>query len=193
MLPNRIFFTGVPGSRWSGIAQIIESIDGFNTSDRTPQRTYNHGKFSGHVGAYFGPGMELEPRLNAEYIDSAWTHSGGCRLIKSHEWSEMLPDVHSAFPEDWIMLIYRQTASSLKWWLEAGGYNISYPSYSAYQDMPAIVQRQNQGIMRWVFDKSCTLERFTSYWIQREFDQTVDFDHSNFEDIVVSLYKRKNK
>ena len=27
-LPNRLFFTGVPGSRWSGISQNLELLDG---------------------------------------------------------------------------------------------------------------------------------------------------------------------
>ena len=51
MIPEHIFFTGVPGSRWSGIAQTIETIPGFNTSDRTPERTYDHHQFTGHKGA----------------------------------------------------------------------------------------------------------------------------------------------
>jgi hypothetical protein len=34
ILPNKIFLTGVPGSRWSGIAQLIEdNVPGFNTAD----------------------------------------------------------------------------------------------------------------------------------------------------------------
>ena len=36
---NRVFLTGVPGSRWSGIAQEIESEGGYDISDRTPERT----------------------------------------------------------------------------------------------------------------------------------------------------------
>jgi len=189
MLPNRIFFTGVPGSRWSGIAQILESLPGFNTSDRTPEREYKHNSYSGHVGAYFGPGMEFETMLNAEHIDQAWTKPGGCKLIKSHEWSEMLADLHHVFPEDWIMLVYRQHRPSLKWWLEAGGYNITYPNYSAYKDMSATIKQQNRAIMQWVFDKNCTLERFTPFWIEREFGQIVDFDYSKYEDVFVTLWK----
>lgn len=189
MLPDRIFFSGAPGSRWSGIAQILESLDGFNTSDRTPEREYNHSAYSGHVGAYFGPGMEFEPKLEADYIDQAWTQLGDCRLIKSHEWSEMLPDVHDAFPEDWIMLVHRQHKTSLEWWLEAGGYNITYPNYTAYKDMPATIKRQNQGIMRWVFEKNCKLERFTPFWVEREFDQRINFDSNKYEDIFVTLWK----
>ena len=68
MLPNRLFFTGVPGSRWSGIAQTLEQLNGFNTSDRTPEREFSHNGFSGHKGAYFGQGMELEAHLEENYI-----------------------------------------------------------------------------------------------------------------------------
>ena len=189
MLPNRIFFTGVPGSRWSGIAQIIESLDGFNTSDRTPKREYNHSAFSGHKGAYFGPGMEFEPKLDAEYIGQAWTQPGGCCLVKSHEWSEMLDNVHKVFAKDWIMLVHRQHKPSLEWWLKAGGYDIAYPNYSAYTDMQATIKQQNRAIMQWVFDKNLQLERFTPYWVEREFNQSIDFDHSPWEDVFVTLWK----
>ena len=188
-LPERIFLSGAPGSRWSGIAQVLESLQGFNTSDRTPEREYSHSTYSGHKGAYFGPGMEFEPQLDTAYIDQAWTQPGGCRLIKSHEWSEMLVDVRSAFPLDWIMLVHRQYKPSLEWWLEAGGYNISYPNYTAYENMPATIKRQNQGIMKWVFEKSCKLERFTPFWVEREFGQTVDFDANKYQDVFVTLWK----
>lgn len=188
-LPSRIFFTGVPGSKWSGIAQILEQLDGINTSDHNEQRTYIHSQYSGHKGAYFGKGMEYEPRLDADYIDSAWAQPGGCRIVKSHEWSEILADVHSAFPEDWIMLVHRQHKPSLEWWLEAGGYGISYPNYTAYEDMPATIKNQNQAMMRWVFSHSCKLERFNPYWVEREFEQSIDFDHTPWEDVFVTLWR----
>ena len=60
---DKIFFCGVPGSRWSGIAQEIKARPGYNTSDRAEHRKYEHGKFSGHIDAYFGTGMEFEPSL----------------------------------------------------------------------------------------------------------------------------------
>jgi len=50
-LPNRIFFTGVPGSRWSGIAQTLEMMSGMNTSDRTPEREYVQHCYTGQKGA----------------------------------------------------------------------------------------------------------------------------------------------
>ena len=189
MLPNKIFLTGVPGSRWSGIAQVVEQLNGMNTSDRRPDREYSHTAFSGHKGAYFGPGMEFEPILDNDYINSAWAQPDGCKLVKSHEWSEMLADVHHAFPEDWIMLVHRQHKPSLDWWVEAGGYNISYPNYTSYKDMEATIKSQNQSIMRWVFAKTCKLERFTLFWVEREFDQSIDFDASPWEDVFVTLWK----
>jgi hypothetical protein len=109
MLPNRIFFTGVPGSRWSGIAQTLEQLDGFNTSDRTPARSYNHNQYSGHKGAYFGTGMELEAYLDERYIDYAWAEQGGTRIVKSHDWAYKLDLVRQQFPNDWIMLVIDQT------------------------------------------------------------------------------------
>ena len=39
-LPRNLFFTGVPGSKWSGIAQVLESMPNVNTSDHTKQRAY---------------------------------------------------------------------------------------------------------------------------------------------------------
>ena len=124
MLPNRIFLTGVPGSRWSGIAQTLESIPGFNTTDRTPARTYTHHSYTGHQGAYFGPGMELECSFDADHIDTAWTETGGTRLVKSHDWAYVLPEVERHFPDDWIMLVYRPDMASYAWWHEAGGFQI---------------------------------------------------------------------
>ena len=76
-LPNHIYFTGVPGCRLSGIAQIIESIPGMNTSDRTPAREYNHHSYTGHKGAYFGRDMEFEPLADDDYVDQAWTEQIG--------------------------------------------------------------------------------------------------------------------
>ena len=49
MLPNMIFFTGVPGSRWSGIAREIKSSGDYDCTDRAPHRSYTHNEFAGHL------------------------------------------------------------------------------------------------------------------------------------------------
>ena len=191
MLPNRIFFTGVPGSRWSGIAQILETIPGFNTSDRTAERTYNHHSYSGHKGAYFGWGMEFDPLLDPEYIDSAWEQPGGTRLVKSHDWAYTLPTIKQQFPNDWIMLVYRPDMVSYAWWHEAGGFQIKYPCYDEYRNsigMLAGITKQNEEILRFACQSRAQWDYFTPEWIYKNFNHNVDIPVIN-SDILVTIIK----
>ena len=147
--PNHIYFTGVPGSRWSGIAQIIETIPGMNTSDRTPAREYTHHSYTGHKGAYFGRSMEFEALADSDYVDQAWTDPRGCKLVKSHDWAYKLDYIKQHCDNDWIMLVYRPDLSSYAWWHEAGGFQIKYPCYDAYVDsqgMLSEITAQNKAI-----------------------------------------------
>jgi hypothetical protein len=186
-LPNHIFFTGVPGSRWSGIAQIIETIPGMNTSDRTPSRNYTHHTYTGHVGAYFGRGMEFDAIPKTSYVDQAWTEPGGCKLVKSHDWAYKLSEL-----PDWTMMVYRPDMSSFAWWHEAGGFQIKYPCYDAYRDsvgMLAEITAQNKAILEYGMINNCKWEYFTSGWIKANFD--TDLDVTNvWPDILVTLIKK---
>lgn len=189
--PKRIFFTGAPGSRWSGIAQNLETITGFNTSDRTFERTYTHGSFSGHKGAYFGRLMEFEAELNESYIDSAWSTSGGSRVVKSHDWAYKLDRIRDAFPSDWIMLVHRPDQACFDWWKQAGGFNIEYPSYRAYQNDTVMMREiswQNQAMLDFAQRHNLTWELFTSDWIQKNFNATVTVDRT-WPDIKVAMLK----
>ena len=190
-LPEHIFFTGVPGSKWSGIAQVLETLPGFNTSDRTENRKYSHQGYSGHQGSYFGTGMELSPTLSPDYIDHAWKEPGGCRIVKSHEWAEKLSLVKQLFPEDWIMLVYRPDMSSYAWWHEAGGFNIKYPDYSSYKNsagMIAQISIQNAAILEFACSHNLTWNYFTPEWIQDNFNQTTEVKN-RWPDILVTLLK----
>jgi hypothetical protein len=193
-LPNRIFFTGVPGSRWSGVAQIIESIEGFNTSDRTPERTYDHHSYSGHKGAYFGWRMEFEPVLlwdGVNNIDQAWKETGGCRLVKSHNWPDKFDEIEKIFPDDWIMLVYRPDMTSFAWWHEAGGFQIKYPSYKWYQDeadMLHEISRNNKLMLKYACEKRATWNYFTPEWIKENFNVDIEVPMIH-DDILVTLIK----
>ena len=189
--PNRIFFTGVPGSRWSGISQIIESVDGFNTSDRNPNREYNHMQFSGHCGAYFGTGMELDSLLNPEYIDSAWAKPGGTKVVKSHDWAYKLGLVKELFPDDWIMLVYRPDMASYTWWHEAGGFNIKYPNYKWYNNstiMMGEIATQNRKILEFAHEHDATWNHFSEKWLKDNFGHDIKLTHQ-WSDILVTLIK----
>lgn len=190
-LPNHIFFTGVPGSRWSGIAQVLETIPSMNTSDRTLERNYTHHTYTGHVGAYFGRGMEFEARLNNCYINNAWSESGGCKLVKSHDWAYKLNEIKEPFPNAWIMLVYRPDMSSYAWWHEAGGFQIKYPCYDAYKDsvgMLSEITAQNKAILEFGMINNCKWEYFTSGWIKENFDAEVSVTKV-WPDILVTLIK----
>ena len=191
MLPNRLFFTGVPGSRWSGIAQTLESLEGVNTSDRNTDREYMHNGFTGHKGVYFGEGMEYEPYLNQGYIDSAWPVNKGTKIVKSHDWAYNLQNIKDIFPDDWIMLVYRPDMSSYAWWHEAGGFNIKYPNYAAYKDSATMlgkIAEQNANILKFAQKHDLTWSYFTSRWIEQNFKQTIEVKQT-WSDILVTLLK----
>jgi hypothetical protein len=191
MLPNRIWFTGVPGSRWSGIAQTLEQIPGMNTTDRTPEREYTHHQYSGHKGAYFGKGMEFPALVIDSHVDQAFTSQEGCRLIKSHEWADHLEGIQTLCPNDWIMLVYRPDQASFAWWHEAGGFQIGYPNYSAYKNsanMLAEIVRTNQLILEYGCQRNAKWEYFTTTWIEEHFNTTVQVPQT-FSDILVTLIK----
>jgi hypothetical protein len=194
---KRIFFTGVPGSRWSGIAQILESTGLFDINDRTPDREYVHGAYSGHKGAYFGRGMEFDlppfttPLTNSiqHVVDSPWGDSQQLRLVKSHDWAYRLNEINTLFPGDGIMMVYRNDEASDRWWHEAGGFNIKYPSYSAYKDdatMRYEIARQNQCILTFAHKHNASWSNFTPRWVSKTFKTTIDFAFPH-SDILVTF------
>lgn len=164
-------------------------MSGMNTSDRTPEREYDHHSYTGHKGAYFGPGMEFEPILDGDYIDQAWLELDGCKLVKSHEWSYYLGEIRKKFPDDWIMMIYRPDMTSYAWWHEAGGFQIQYPNYTAYKNsgiMLSEIMKQNSCILEFGRLNKCKWEYFTSEWIYENFGENIVVDKT-FSDILVTL------
>lgn len=188
-LPNRIFFTGVPGSKWSGIAQILESSSAFNTTDRTPEREYAHNQFSGHKGAYFGRGMEFYP--DPMEIDQAWNGGTGIKLAKSHDWAYMLDVIKPGFINDWVMLVYRPNEISNEWWHQAGGFDITYPNYEVYRDndrMRNEIAEQNSNILQFAYRNNATWNYFTTEWVKNTFDLDIEVNNV-YSDILVCVIK----
>ena len=144
-----IIFTGAPGSRWSGVANGLYQSKSFDTSDQTPERSYQHNGTQLHSGAYFDPRMEFPIRKNC--FDLPFDKDAeGVRLIKSHTVATKL----NAFREYPIIMVYRSDLDCYDWWCEAGGFNIKYPNYSWYENYPNMfreIQEQNQGIMKFIY------------------------------------------
>ena len=190
-LPNRLFFTGCPGSRWSGIAQDLEKLTGVNTSDHSADREYKHGKFAGHKGAYFGQGMEFLPILDSVHLDKPWDDSLGMKIVKSHDWAYKLRNIKHSFPKDWIMLVYRPDMASYTWWVQAGGFDISYPSYAAFKDYDAIhteIVEQNKAILQFSQEQGATWNHYSNKWIKDTFGQDVP-PINPVADILVTVIK----
>ena len=188
-LPNRIFFTGVPGSKWSGIAQTLETSDAFTTTDRTPEREYQHNVYSGHKGAYFGMGMEFYP--DPMNVDQAWDGGNGIKLAKSHDWAYMLDVIKPGFMDDWVMLVYRPNEVSNAWWHEAGGFEITYPNYEHYknsENMYSAIQEQNNNILKFAHKHDATWNYFTTKWIKNTFGLDIEVNNM-YDDILVSIIK----
>lgn len=184
-LPKRIYFTGVPGSRWSGIAQIIEDTPGFNKTDRTPSREYKHNEYSGHKGAYFGTGMDFPADM--KNTDQAWTNpKAGCMLVKSHDWAYQL----YRFTEEWTILVYRPDLVSYAWWHEAGGFKIKYPNYEWYKNssiMYTEIQQQNKCILEYGKKHNLKWSYFTKEWMSETFGTEIDVPE--YSDILITIKK----
>lgn len=192
MLPNKIFFTGVPGSYWSGIAQYLEQVPGINTSDHNEQRCYFNGKFTGHKGSYFGTGMEFPANLCEQNLDAPWITLGGTTIIKSHEWAEYhLDDIKKSYPNDWIMLVYRPSDRCMAWWFEAGGFNITYPNYVNYKNVEGIrhaIDTGNSNMLEFAYKYNAQWEYFTDRWIEQHFHIKVPVLRS-YSDVLVTIVK----
>jgi hypothetical protein len=198
-LPERIFYTGVPGSRWSGIAQLIEkTVPGFNISDRNEQRSFGHcvanpAMPAGHEGAYFGTGMEFEARFDdPKYIDSPWLLPGGCRIVKSHEWSLHLDKIKESYPEDWIMMVYRPDEVSSAWWHQIGGFTIQYPRYDHYVDslgMNNSIRMQNKAILEFGKKHDAVWYTVGPKFFKEQFSVETDGLPDYFYDILITVIK----
>lgn len=186
---------GVPGSRWSGIAQNLEdNIPGFNTTDRDASRTYEHHNFSGHLGAYFGTGWEFNTSLDVDNLDKPYTHTSGTRILKSHEWAYCLDEIHQRYPTDWIMLVYRPDLAAYAWWHEAGGFQIKYPDYHPYYrnsiNMLAEIGKMNSAIFAFSQEHDLAWHHISSQWINDNFGHAVE-PSIRLSDTLVTVLKPK--
>ena len=162
-----IFVLGAPGSRWSGVAKSIYFSKDIDRSDASAERQYHnpHNKQLMHLGAYWDPGMEFGRDLDrfdslsknelTEEFNKPFSGTGR-RIIKSHILTEHVGHLSLLFHSP-IVLVYRTNQDCFDWWHEAGGWNITYPSYSWYKDdakMKEEIARQNDALTRFKDQKN---------------------------------------
>ena len=197
MNKNLIWFTGAPGSKWSGSANVLQSIKSlnFNITDRSPKREYTHtgptplARSITHTGVYFGPGHGygedfhninlIDPDLVEDTIAKEWTDpSYGKLLVKSHFFSHNLDYIADTWSDNPIIMILRPSVKCEQGWFGAGGWNISYPDYRPYykddDTMKAMIAEHNEKIIDFCNRKNITIQPLTADYLKTTFDWTVD-------------------
>lgn len=176
---RNIWFTGVPGSRWSGVHRLlINACDDIDRTDETPDRRFYHknadphNPMNGHSGAYWGPGMgcgehwqELtklgKERIQLD-IDSVF-HGEGRRVIKNHYLNRHynLDYIWENFPSDELFLVYRESQKSFAWWCEVMDFTEDHwpdyrPGYKNYDYMHNCIRYENAYMLDFAMRKGLT-------------------------------------
>jgi hypothetical protein len=174
-----IFAIGAPGSKWSRVLTILGFHPDINSSDYNKFPVYgskvkfNSGKTKKvgvHTGAYFGPGnnvgekfYELDKLTKEEFIEEIkpcfdnW--ESGIKIIKSHWFAYNIDWLVDNFPAAKIILVYNGNNEAFKWWHLVGGWNITFPNYSWYENdtkMWKQIQIENSLILNFMRKKKIT-------------------------------------
>jgi hypothetical protein len=161
-----IFFTGAPGSKWSRITTVLSLWPELNNTDQDKYPTYRKNAFpdesprsdipvGNHSGVYFGPDHgigedfhDLSKLTKEEFlneIERAYDNfDTGIKIVKSHWFchNNNLNWLKENFPESHIVLVYNGDAEAFKWWHFIGGWDITFPYYTWYEN--------NEGMWKWI-------------------------------------------
>ena len=143
-----ILFTGAPGSKWSSVSENIYQSPDIDRSDSTSERVY-HKDVVKHQGAYFDPGMEFDN--DRDNWDRPFSGKGK-RIIKSHTFAHQLDELKDlGYP---IVMVRRNNLECYDWWMQAGGFDITYPNYKTYYKDPdnmwSQIVSQNRAITQFI-------------------------------------------
>lgn len=183
-LPNKIFVTGAPGSKWTSVTHLLETSPLANLSDRKPERHYEHHIFQGHHGAYFGlpfRDYEFDITTDQNYIDSAYadpTRSG--KFVKGHDWAYILDDLKNECSGNWLLMVMRNDIDCFAWWNNHGGFITKYPSYETYEGnakMMGEIMLLNDKYSRFAQQHDQKWEYFSPRWIKENFGHELTEEH----------------
>lgn len=173
-----IFATGAPGSKWSRVLSLIGLHPDVNSSDKHKFPRYNlnvtmlNGKtvpVGNHTGAYFGPDNgigenfeDLTKLTKEEFVEEIkkpfdnWDQ--GVKIVKSHWFSygENLNWLKNNFPDAKFILVYNGNEVAFKWWHFVGGWDISFPTYTWYNNDSRMYEKileENQDMLTFARSK----------------------------------------
>ena len=186
-----LLMTGAPGSRWSGVANNIQSSVDFDHSDKTEERSFSHHNGLVHGGAYFDPMMEFDNDSFQWDKPFSGEDTHGVRLIKSHTFAYQL----NSLKEHPIVMVLRNDYECLTWWLECGGFDIPYPNYAWYKNQDEMftqIQLQNKAINRFIYKNRDKVVKCKTNWELLdvlELDSSVTCDGYSKKDVTVYVYQ----
>lgn len=185
-----VLTTGAPGSMWSMISLRLKKATGyFDATDEIPERSYEipdyhkprlniqHKRWKGrtHIGSYFGPYHEFgggfddieKNYTRDEFFTECLKPFSGAeqyKLIRSHWFAYNLDWIWENCKGHKLFLIWREAQAAKDWWYGMGGWNISYPSYTWYENderMWTQIQKESKLVLD--FAKSKNIELFDYY------------------------------
>ena len=78
----------------------------------------------------------------------------------------MLDMIVERYPDCWITMLYRDSNACLAWWLEAGGFNITYPNYDMYENetlMLSMIRSQNHNMLEFASKHNLTWQHIPKH------------------------------
>lgn len=210
MKNNLIWFTGAPGSKWSGTANVLQSIPelNFNITDRSADREYKHvgstelAKGITHTGAYFGPGHgvgeqfhQLES-LTVSDIESEilkqWETTNNRLLVKSHFFSDQLEYISSTWKDSVIIMIIRPDQACIQGWFGAGGWDITYPDYRPFYKngdrMKELIAQHNRNIKLFCNKHNLKIKKLNEQFLKDD----LSWDYNSIIDITQRAWVEKH-
>jgi len=116
----------------------------------------------------------------------------GKRIIKSHTFSYDLDKLKEyGYP---IVFVYRPDYECYRWWQQAGGFNIKYPSYEWYENLEGMwwhIQEQNNEIMDFIKKNEkniTTLEDNYDLLEILKISEPKDFSYRLYSDEDIKVY-----
>lgn len=181
---KRIWFCGIPGSKWSGLDIHLRQVVPSDRTDETPDRVFYHRAATpgdtnnGHRGSYWGPGMgcgedwldfnHMKPERILDDIEHVF-HGDGYRIIKSHFFARRfnLDYIWNHFPGDYVVLVYREPQKSFAWWSEVmdlapDHYPDYRPGYTDYNTMRNLLWTESAKLTDFAIRKNMEFKQYLS-------------------------------
>lgn len=202
---KRIWFTGIPGSKWSGIDIQMRLVLPSDRTDETPDRIFYHranrpgDPNNGHRGSYWGPGMgcgedwtdfnHMSKEQILQDIDDVFT-GDGYRIIKSHFFARKfnLEYIWNNFPGDYIVLCYKEPQSSFAWWSNVMDFSEGHfpdyrPGYTDYNTMRSLLWTESVKITDFAIKKGI---QFKEYNPVTAFEDIEGYDYEAAKDLKIN-------